>query len=105
MTSTTCKRLRLAGIAGALLMALVAAGSAQSGAISIVLTGQSALQSDFRVHTPTLIPQMGPLLKGDVVFTNFETSVAMKGEPNEHTKGGGSGWHAPPEGLDALMAL
>lgn len=105
MTSTTGARLRLAGVAVALLMALVAAGSAQSRALTVVLTGQTTLQSDFRVLTPAIVPAMAPLMKGDVVFTNFETTVAMKGEPNERTPGAGSGFHTPPEGLDALMAL
>src|SRR5258707_6210350 len=79
--------------------ACVATGSAQSRALTVVLTEQTTLQSDFRVLTPGVVPAMAPLMKGDVVFTNFETTVAMKGEPNEHTPGAGSGFHTPPEGL------
>jgi poly-gamma-glutamate capsule biosynthesis protein CapA/YwtB (metallophosphatase superfamily) len=41
------------------------------------------------------------LLKGDVIFTNFEATVAEKGESVTQ----GSGFLSPPEALDALQAL
>jgi poly-gamma-glutamate capsule biosynthesis protein CapA/YwtB (metallophosphatase superfamily) len=47
---------------------------------------------------------MAPLLKGDVVFTNFEATVAEKGQPNETVPREGNSL-APPEAMDALMDL
>jgi poly-gamma-glutamate synthesis protein (capsule biosynthesis protein) len=49
-----------------------------------------------------------PLLKGDVIFTNFEGTVAEEGQPNEKAPeqgNPGTGFLAPPEALDALKAL
>jgi poly-gamma-glutamate synthesis protein (capsule biosynthesis protein) len=45
---------------------------------------------------------MRPLLGGDVVFTNFEGAIA---EPGQSVTGGGRGFLAPAEALDALGAL
>jgi poly-gamma-glutamate capsule biosynthesis protein CapA/YwtB (metallophosphatase superfamily) len=73
----------------------------QSSTLSITLTGQSMIRSDIRVHTPTAIATISPLLKGDVIFTNFEATVAEKGESVTQ----GRGFLSPPEGLDALQAL
>jgi poly-gamma-glutamate synthesis protein (capsule biosynthesis protein) len=47
---------------------------------------------------------MAPLLKGDVVFTNFEATVAHKGQPNDSTPRQGNSL-APPEAMDALKEL
>jgi len=73
----------------------------QSPGLSITLTGQSSIRSDIRVHTPAAVSTISPLLKGDVVFTNFEATVAEKGDSTKQ----GLGFLSPPESLDALMAL
>jgi poly-gamma-glutamate synthesis protein (capsule biosynthesis protein) len=72
--------------------------SAEPRTLSVTLTGQSAIQADIRVETPSASLAIAPLLKGDVIFTNFEATIAEEGQP-------GAGFHAPPEALDALMAL
>ena len=48
--------------------------------LSITLTGQSLVVSDIRVDTPSFVPMIRPLLTGDVVFTDFETTVMKKGD-------------------------
>ena len=87
------------------LFAIVCATSAavwpQSTAITITLTGQSMIRSDIRVTTPAEVPVIQGLLKGDVVFTNLEATVAEKGE----TVREGRGFLTPPEGLDALTTF
>ena len=71
--------------------------------ISLVLTGQSLIQTDIR-RAGTAFRATEPLLKGDVVFTNFETTVREPGaslaalDPS-------SGVYAPPEALDGLKEL
>ena len=47
----------------------------QSPTLDITLTGQSMIRSDIRVHSPSVVSAMAPLLTGDVVFTNFEAAV------------------------------
>jgi poly-gamma-glutamate capsule biosynthesis protein CapA/YwtB (metallophosphatase superfamily) len=73
----------------------------QSPTLNITLTGQSMIRSDLRVNTPTAVATISPLLKGDVIFTNFEGTVAEKGESVTQ----GRGFLAPPQALDALQAL
>src|SRR5258708_6068010 len=89
----------------AILSAIVSTmGSAQrpqSAPITITLTGQSMIRSDIRATAPTAVPVIQGLLKGDVVFTNFEAAVAEKGE----TVREGRGFLAPPEALDALTTF
>src|SRR5919204_246709 len=72
----------------------------QTAAFSITLTGQSMIRSDARVHTPDLVSRMAPLLKGDVIFTNFEATVIEKGQSTQDGR-----FLSPPEALDALKAL
>jgi poly-gamma-glutamate synthesis protein (capsule biosynthesis protein) len=67
--------------------------------ISFTLTGQSMIRSDFRVHSPNTVAAVSPLLKGDVIFTNFEATVIEK----ESIKDGR--FLSPPAALDALKAL
>src|SRR3954471_24347291 len=74
---------------------------AQSNTITITLAGQSMMRSDIRQTAPAAIPAVQGLLKGDVVFTNLESTVAEKGE----TTNEGRGFLTPPEALDALTAL
>src|SRR5260221_4695961 len=89
----------------AVLFAIVCTmGSAQrpqSPPITITLTGQSMIRSDIRATAPAAVPVIQGLLKGDVVFTNFEAAVAEKGEMVHE----GRGFLAPPEALDALTTV
>ena len=66
--------------------------------IRITLAGQCMIRSDLRATAPEAVPVIQGLLKGDVVFTNFEATVAEKGETVEQ----GRGFLTPPEALDAL---
>jgi poly-gamma-glutamate capsule biosynthesis protein CapA/YwtB (metallophosphatase superfamily) len=73
----------------------------QEAPITITLVGQSMIRSDIRTTAPAAVPVIQGLLKGDVVFTNFEAAVAEKGE----TVHEGRGFLAPPEALDALTTF
>jgi poly-gamma-glutamate capsule biosynthesis protein CapA/YwtB (metallophosphatase superfamily) len=77
------------------------AGWAQATPITITLTGQSMIRSDIRATAPEEVPVIQGLLKGHVVFTNLEATVAEKGE----TVHKGRGFLTPPEALDALKAF
>src|SRR5947208_11884404 len=85
-------------------LALLAQASTQAQqvpqTISFTLTGQSMIRSDFRVHSPNTAAAVAPLLKGDVIFTNFEAAVIEK---EQSTKDGR--FLTPPAALDALKAL
>lgn len=78
-----------------------AAGRPQSSEITIALAGQSMIRSDIRATAPAEVPVIQGLLKGDVVFTNLESTVAEKGE----TVHEGRGFLTPPEALDALTTF
>lgn len=69
--------------------------------ITITLTGQSMIRSDVRETAPSAVPVIQELLKGDLVFTNFEATVAEKGE----TVSEGRGFLAPDGALDALRTM
>jgi poly-gamma-glutamate capsule biosynthesis protein CapA/YwtB (metallophosphatase superfamily) len=85
-----------------LLLALASAGTtAQSVPLTITLTGQSMLRSDIRATAPAGVPAIQGLLKGDVIFTNFEAAIAQQGQTIQE----GRAFLAPPEALDALKAL
>ena len=75
---------------------------AQSNDVTITLTGQSMIRSDLRATAPDAVPRIRSLLHGDVVFTNFEGAIA---EPGQSVTGGGRGFLAPAEALDALQAF
>jgi poly-gamma-glutamate capsule biosynthesis protein CapA/YwtB (metallophosphatase superfamily) len=81
--------------------AMGAAGRPQSTAITITLAGQSMIRSDIRATAPATVPVIQRLLKGDVVFTNLESTVAEKGE----TVHEGRGFLTPPAALDALTTF
>jgi poly-gamma-glutamate synthesis protein (capsule biosynthesis protein) len=87
--------------AGVFANACLLAGAQSAGPITIALTGQSMIRSDLRETAPKLMPVIQELLKGDVVFTNFEGAVAEKGETVQE----GRGFLAPPEALDALRTF
>jgi len=69
--------------------------------ITITLTGQSMIRSDIRSTAPAAVPVIQALLKGDVVFTNLECTIAEPGE----TVHEGRGFITPPEALDALTTF
>jgi poly-gamma-glutamate capsule biosynthesis protein CapA/YwtB (metallophosphatase superfamily) len=92
----------LCAIACATVYVTGAAARPQADAITITLAGQSMIRSDIRATSPAEVPVIQGLLKGDVVFTNLEGTVAEKGESVE---GGGRGFLAPPEALDALQTF
>src|SRR5690348_5409957 len=92
---------RVALLAGCLIIAItVISLRAQAPTISITLTGQSMIRSDFRAQSPNTLAAISPLLKGDVIFTNFEATVIEK---EQSTKDGR--FLSPPAALDALKAL
>src|SRR5215470_5829105 len=66
--------LRAAACLG-LLFAVGNASGAEPPTWSITLTGQSMIRSDVRAHVPAAVPVIKSFLNGDVVFTNFESTV------------------------------
>jgi len=102
MTAFRCGRLPIA--AACLVIALTTRGTlwAQSPALSITLTGQSMIRSDIRAHAPAAVPIIASLLKGDVVFTNFESTIldAKKGQSPKDGR-----FLSPPEALEALKTF
>ena len=67
----------------------------------ITLTGQSMIRSDIRSTAPAVVPVIQGLLKGDVVFTNLECTVAESGETTHEDRG----FLIPPESLDAVTTF
>jgi poly-gamma-glutamate synthesis protein (capsule biosynthesis protein) len=90
------KRLAVSAFCGTLVV--VSAQSADR--ITITLTGQSMIRSDLRATAPAAVTRIQGMLKGDVIFTNLEASIAQRGE----TIAEGRGFLAPAEALDALTA-
>jgi poly-gamma-glutamate capsule biosynthesis protein CapA/YwtB (metallophosphatase superfamily) len=80
---------------------IAAAQTPSSAGLTITLAGQSMIRSDTRETAPAAVAAIQALLKGDVVFTNFEAAVAEKGE----TVHEGRGFLAPPEALDAIRTF
>jgi poly-gamma-glutamate capsule biosynthesis protein CapA/YwtB (metallophosphatase superfamily) len=78
--------------------------SSKPTTLTIVVTGQSMIRSDIRVYTPAAVSLITPLLHGDVVFTNFEATVAQIGQPNESTPRRGNSL-APPAAMDVLKEM
>jgi poly-gamma-glutamate capsule biosynthesis protein CapA/YwtB (metallophosphatase superfamily) len=78
--------------------AMDAAPRPQSSEITITLAGQSMIRSDIRATSPATVPVIQELLKGDVVFTNLEATIAEEGQTVQE----GRGFLTPPEALDAL---
>ncbi len=98
-------RIQMAWAGAARLGALIALGCAAAAqtpaSMTITLTGQSMIRSDLRQTAPAAVPVIQALLKGDVVFTNFEGAVAEPGQTIRE----GRGFLAPPEALDALQTF
>src|SRR5207247_2386580 len=93
-------RVTLVASCTAIVYAIAVALGAQTPTFSITLTGQSMIRSDARFHTPDIVARTAPLLKGDVIFTNFEATVIEKGQSTRDGR-----FLSPPEALDALKAL
>jgi poly-gamma-glutamate capsule biosynthesis protein CapA/YwtB (metallophosphatase superfamily) len=75
---------------------------AQSAGMSITLTGQSMIRTDIRAHAPAAVPVIQSLLKGDVIFTNFEATIVDEKKGQSHMDGR---FLSPPEAMDALQAF
>ena len=75
---------------------------AQPPVLSITLTGQSMIRSDIRAHAPSAVPIIASLLKGDVMFTNFEATIfdEKKGQSPKDGR-----FLSPPDALEALKAF
>ena len=78
-----------------------AAQISASDTLTITLVGQSMIRSDIREPAPAAVPVIQGLLKGDIVFTNFEAAIALPGEKVSE----GRGFLSPPAALDALKAI
>jgi poly-gamma-glutamate capsule biosynthesis protein CapA/YwtB (metallophosphatase superfamily) len=100
-TSRLLTRAACLAILFAILSTMGSAQRPQEAPITITLAGQSMIRSDIRATAPAAVPVIQGLLKGDVVFTNFEAAVAENGE----TVHEGRGFLAPPEALDALTTF
>ena len=55
--------------------------------LTLTLTGQSMVRSDLRATAPKAVPVIQGLLKGDVVFTNLEATVALPGQAVSEGRG------------------
>jgi poly-gamma-glutamate capsule biosynthesis protein CapA/YwtB (metallophosphatase superfamily) len=99
-TILKCGRLLLPATCLAIVFAIGVAVRPQSSSLNITLAGQSMIRSDIRVHTPTAVATISPLLRGDVIFTNFEATVIEKVQSTHDGR-----FLSPPEALDALQAL
>lgn len=89
------------GALAAAAFVLLGAAPAPPPTIDVALTGQSLLRSDIRVDDPGAVEAIRPMLKGDVIFTNFETTVARPGEEVANR----AMVFGPPETLDVMKAL
>src|SRR5438105_14179442 len=94
--------LRRATATMALAIASTVSASAQAPVMYITLTGQSMIRSDIRAHAPEAVPAITSLLKGDVIFTNFEATVldVKKGQSPKDGR-----FLSPPEAMDALKSF
>ena len=91
---------RFLASAASLIAGFDAGARAQSW--SITLTGQSMIRSDAREHAPDTVPVIKSLLKGDVVFTNFECTIVDEKKGQSHMDGR---FLSPPEAMDALQSF
>ena len=100
--TTLCRRLPRAAACLGMVFGVSGAAWAQSPTLSITLTGQSMIRSDIRAHAPAAVPIITSLLKGDVVFTNFETTIldVTKGQSPKDGR-----FLSPPEALESLKTF
>src|SRR5579871_5917266 len=95
-------RLALVAVCFMTLEPLLFAQSAQSQTMSITLTGQSMIRTDIRAQSPAAVPIIQSLLNGDVIFTNFETTIF---DPRKGQKRTDGRFVSPPEALEALQTF
>lgn len=86
---------------GSLLLSSVPTAWSQASPLTITLAGQAMLRSDLRGTDPAAVTAIRSILKGDVVFTNLEGTVA---EPGQSVLVG-NGFLTPPGALDALQEM
>ena len=79
-----------------------APSSAAPQTMSITLTGQSMIRTDIRAHSPAAVPVIQSLLKGDVIFTNFETTIF---DPRKGQKRSDGRFISQPEAMEALQTF
>jgi poly-gamma-glutamate capsule biosynthesis protein CapA/YwtB (metallophosphatase superfamily) len=81
---------------------MAATAWAQSPMLNLSLTGQSLNPWDIRTSAPVAAPTIASLLKGDVVFTNFEAAVfdVRKGQSAKDGEA-----LSPPEALESLKTF
>jgi poly-gamma-glutamate capsule biosynthesis protein CapA/YwtB (metallophosphatase superfamily) len=60
------------------------------------------IRSDVREHAPSAVPIIKSLLKGDVIFTNFETTIVDEHKGQSHMDGR---FLSPPAAMDALQSF
>src|SRR5262249_36844471 len=97
-------RYRIVGVLCLSLGGLAAVVESQSAPLTVVLTGRSRLRGDVRLSAPSAVSAIAPLLKGDVVFTNFEATVAEKGQPGAGAPRQGNSL-SPPASMDVLREM
>jgi poly-gamma-glutamate capsule biosynthesis protein CapA/YwtB (metallophosphatase superfamily) len=103
MTTPVLRGRQVPALAAALAIAFTPAAWGQ---LTVTLTGQSMIRSDVRSTAPAAVPVISGLIDGsDVVFTNFEGTIAEPGQPNATTPAQGPQFLAPPGTMDALKAL
>ena len=100
--TTLCGRLPRAAACLGMVFGVSGAAWAQSPTLSITLTGQSMIRSDIRAHAPAAVPIITSLLKGDVVFTNFETTILDVTKAQSPKDGR---FLSPPEALESLKTF
>lgn len=85
-----------------LLLALGSPLCAQPPTMTITLTGQSMIRSDIRAHAPAAVPVISSLLKGDVIFTNFESTIVDESKGQSPKDGR---FLSPPGALESLKTF
>src|SRR5215472_8016052 len=101
-TALRAGRVSLAAVSLVIAFTIVEALRAQSPTFSITLTGQSMIRSDIRAHAPSAVPIITSLLKGDVIFTNFEATILDEKKGQSPRDGR---FLSPPDALDALQSF
>ena len=102
MSSNRSPRSLSLAASAALAASIIVAPAWPQSNITLTLTGQSMIRSDIRIHTPTAVSAISPLLKGDVIFTNFESTVIDESKGQSRNEGR---FLSPPGALEALKAL
>ncbi len=80
-----CRHLPRAATCLAVVFATGIVARSQPSGLTITLAGQSMIRSDLRVTAADAVPVIASLLRGDVIFTNFEAVVTEPGQPNDST--------------------